>query len=250
MDKDCPTNVCSCKMNNIVWNTEQTYLIPVITVNCSNQRLKEMPSVLPVNTTTLLLQRNNISNLLPLTHNKVYANIADIYLDENQVTSIDNLEGAQWLKMFRVLSLRGNKLKEVEMKFIIVLNYIIKTILTIYDYFQLPVYVLDNAFEENKNVAKVYLGNNPWKCDCSFTPDFQNLLIKYSSLVKDKNDVTCFEQEDDENSNEKVNLKLVFCFIVHVSFIENVIFFFFRLLHYQPTLFAENLKMASMVLMF
>lgn len=113
MKKDCPQDICSCVMNNIVWNTQKSNLIPVITVNCSDKGITELPAKLPVNTTTLLLSGNNISNLLPLIHNEMYGGIADIYLDRNHVKSIDVLEGALWLKTFRVLSLRENYLTQV-----------------------------------------------------------------------------------------------------------------------------------------
>jgi hypothetical protein len=73
----------------------------------------------------------------------------DMFLDENHIHSIEALEGADWLFNFRVLSLRSNQLTQV------------------------PTYALDNALQRNRNAAIVYLGNNPWTCDCFFTPSFQ-----------------------------------------------------------------------------
>lgn len=62
--------------------------------------------------------------------------------------------------------------------------------------FQIPTYALDNAFERNPNLVAIYLGHNPWRCDCRFTPDFQNLLIKYSNVFKDTIDIRCAETID------------------------------------------------------
>jgi hypothetical protein len=73
----------------------------------------------------------------------------DMFLDDNHIRSIEALEGADWLLTFRVLSLRSNQLTQV------------------------PTYALDNALERNRNAGIVYLGNNPWICDCFFTPSFQ-----------------------------------------------------------------------------
>ena len=114
MKKDCPRDICTCIMNNIVWNTEKTHLIPVITVNCSDSGIVDLPRKLPVNTTTLLLNKNNVTDIQPLIHNKIYDNIIDVYLDYNRVKNIDCLEGSTWLKKFRVLSLKGNHLTQVQ----------------------------------------------------------------------------------------------------------------------------------------
>jgi len=73
----------------------------------------------------------------------------DMYLDDNHIHSIEALEGANWFLNFRVLSLRSNHLTQV------------------------PTYALDNALQRNRNAAVVHLGNNPWVCDCFFTPSFQ-----------------------------------------------------------------------------
>lgn len=42
-----------------------------------------------------------------------HASVLDVYLDNNAVESIDDLEGSLWLTNFRVLSLRANKLQQV-----------------------------------------------------------------------------------------------------------------------------------------
>ena len=85
----------------------------------------------------------------PLVNNPCYKNVYDVILDDNVVSSIKDLEGSDWLLNFRVLSLRNNYLTQV------------------------PTYALDNALQRNRNAGIVNLGNNPWTCDCLFTPSFQ-----------------------------------------------------------------------------
>lgn len=45
--------------------------------------------------------------------NPQYKRIADLYLDNNSIPSVKELEGSEWFTTFRVLSLRGNSLKQV-----------------------------------------------------------------------------------------------------------------------------------------
>lgn len=45
--------------------------------------------------------------------NPVYQSVLDLYIDDNLVESIVELEGTNWLDHFRLLNLRGNKLIDV-----------------------------------------------------------------------------------------------------------------------------------------
>uniref|UniRef100_A0A8D9F801 Protein singed wings 2 n=1 Tax=Cacopsylla melanoneura TaxID=428564 RepID=A0A8D9F801_9HEMI len=147
-------------------------LIPLITVDCSYRNLTQLPHFLPDNTTTVLALGNQITDIsLPLT-NINYSHILDLILDYNPIKSLDHLEGATWLKTFRNLSLRGNKLS------------------------QLPTYALDNALEVNPNVNLLQLGDNPWRCDCGFTPGFQDLLVKYETVIEDPLSIRCAWSEE------------------------------------------------------
>lgn len=40
-------------------------------------------------------------------------------------------------------------------------------------FFKVPTYALDNAFQRNRNIVQLYLGANPWRCNCLFAPAFQ-----------------------------------------------------------------------------
>lgn len=87
---------------------------------------------------------------------------------------------------------------------------------------KVPTYALDNAFQRNRNIVQLYLGANPWRCNCLFAPAFQvnphkmvhvilcnfcfyilsgffkDFLIKYQSLIMDLSDIKCSYQQNDE----------------------------------------------------
>ncbi|XP_076671208.1 protein singed wings 2 isoform X1 [Andrena cerasifolii] len=180
---ECKRTVCDCELVYVLGQGGrhiQRQLMVFASLNCSHRGLTEMPSFLPGNTTTLRLTGNKIQDLTPLTTNPAYKGVIDLYLDDNLVESIVQLEGSSWVDRFRLLSLRGNKLTD------------------------LPTYALENALLHNGNAVSLYLGNNPWRCDCLFTPGFQDLLIRYTNLVKDVNDVRCTLTNGDENSGKTI----------------------------------------------
>ncbi|XP_011304931.1 protein singed wings 2 [Fopius arisanus] len=182
--EECNRTVCHCELVYVVGRVgkqTQRNLIAFVSTNCSHQGLRQMPEFIPANTTTLWLDGNQITDLSPLITNPVYRQVLDLYLDNNGITSIDQLEGSVWLDNFRVLSLRGNKLTD------------------------LPTYAFENVLLKSGNaVVSLYLGDNPWTCDCLFTPGFQDLLIRYTNLVKDVNKVRCNASKNLETLNKPI----------------------------------------------
>ncbi|XP_050057896.1 protein singed wings 2 isoform X1 [Aphis gossypii] len=178
LEKECPSSppdYCVCTLDNVVRGRGVSfYLHPVITVDCSYRDLKMLPKILPHNTTTLLVQGNQISTLDDLLTNRYYTKLLDIHLDYNRISSISILEGSHWLSHCRVMSFKGNNLTSV------------------------PTYALDNAFQRNRNIVQLYLGANPWRCNCLFAPAFQDFLVKYKSLIMDLSDIKCSYQQNDE----------------------------------------------------
>ena len=152
LKKQCPS-YCSCTLPKVYekWGSHER-LEPVFEVNCSYRSLTQLPLNLPPKSRIIRLEGNEIEDLKPLKHDPVYKKVFDLYLDNNKVRSIEELEGSYFLKHFRVFSLSGNRLTEV------------------------PTYALDNALEQNNhmpNALSLFLGGNPWRCDCVFTPVFQ-----------------------------------------------------------------------------
>lgn len=179
MYRNC-TKSCACSLENVVQDLHTDQQHPIIMVNCSGRGLKDLPTQLPLYTRILHLERNEITDLRPLKSNPMFESLWDLYLDNNTVTSISYLEGSHWLQNFRVFSLRGNQLQKV------------------------PSFALDNALMKNPNMpgaVVLYLGNNPWRCDCIFVPTFQEYVLqKYSNRIADISDVKCKYVEGDENS--------------------------------------------------
>ncbi|XP_017778669.1 PREDICTED: protein singed wings 2 [Nicrophorus vespilloides] len=174
---NCPS-YCECAVINVFWDFSDR-LQRVVEANCSNRGIDELPLLLPNFTKILRVDRNGISDLSPLITNKVYEGVLDLYLDHNEVESIEELEGTHWFSNFRVLSLNGNKLT------------------------QLPTYALENSLRQNPNMpdaVRMHLGGNPWRCDCVFTPGFQEILMKYEKQIRDIDEVKCSYVEGDENS--------------------------------------------------
>ncbi|XP_075219594.1 protein singed wings 2 isoform X2 [Lycorma delicatula] len=155
MEMDCPI-MCICTLDKVVGD-----LLPIITVNCDNLGLTRFPEKLPINTTILKMKYNKIESVMPLVTDKQYWNVKDVFLDYNLIDTIDILEGSYWLFNFRVLSLQGNFLT------------------------QLHTYSLDNAFERNRNLMRIYFGFNPWQCDCVFTPHFRIAELPVKALCAD-----------------------------------------------------------------
>ncbi|XP_063709622.1 protein singed wings 2 [Culicoides brevitarsis] len=152
---------------------------PSYSVNCSNRGFYSLPEILPLNTTVLYISHNNISDLRPLVTNSLYHDIDDIYLNNNLVTSIEVLENSVYLNNFRLLSLESNKISKIS------------------------VFPLKNAFSRNPNLQSVFLSQNPWTCNCKFTPKFQQLLAKFE-FIRDARNITCRFEQDNPFSNRPV----------------------------------------------
>ncbi|KAG6456948.1 protein singed wings 2 isoform X2 [Manduca sexta] len=175
----CP-DPCVCIMTHVVSDPTGA-VIPLITVNCSRRQLEEPPPALPPSTTTLRLEGNKINTIRGIIQNPHYTKLADLYLDNNSISAVKELEGSEWFSKFRVLSLRGNMLE------------------------QIPVYAFDKAFQVNNNIMHVYLGHNPWRCDCLYIPRFQGLLLKYKRVIRDLPDIKCSKSSDKKTSLAQIS---------------------------------------------
>lgn len=108
---ECPPT-CECILVNVVRHLDGD-LQPIVEVNCSKRNFTTLPDHLPEHAKILKVENNRIDDLSPLIKNPIYREVTDLYMDHNLVRSIDLLEGSYWLRNFRVLSLKGNKLIEV-----------------------------------------------------------------------------------------------------------------------------------------
>ncbi|XP_075978043.1 protein singed wings 2 [Anticarsia gemmatalis] len=179
MLETCP-DPCVCTMTHVVADVAGA-VIPIITVDCAHRQLDSPPATLPPGTTTLRLEGNKLNTIKAIVDNPHYRKLADLYLDNNSISAVKELEGTEWFSTFRVLSLRGNMLK------------------------QIPMYVFDKAFQANNNIMNVYLGNNPWRCDCHYIPRFQSLLLKYHRVIRDIADIRCSKSNDKKTSLAQIS---------------------------------------------
>ncbi|XP_026734299.1 protein singed wings 2 [Trichoplusia ni] len=179
MRQTCP-EPCTCTMTHVVSDAAGA-VIPLITVDCSNKDLEMPPPTLPPGATTLRLEGNKLNTIRAIVHNPQYRVLTDLYLDNNSISAVKELEGTEWFSNFRVLSLRGNYLK------------------------QIPVYAFDKAFQVNNNLMHVFLGDNPWRCDCHYIPRFQSLLLKYRRVIRDLPDIKCSKSTDKKTSLAQIS---------------------------------------------
>ncbi|XP_067142829.1 protein toll-like [Centruroides vittatus] len=124
-----------------------------VVVNCSNSHLIALPSPLPFNSSIVYLDNNNIVHLD--LNNSQWENVSEIYISNNKLKTIANVKMAKNLKL---LNLQNNSLT-----------------------------TFDNITESNYSL---YLGNNPWICDCS-TLLFKNWLNDNYQKIHDINNITC-----------------------------------------------------------
>ncbi|XP_055859241.1 protein singed wings 2 [Episyrphus balteatus] len=175
---------CSCSVHYVMKSDDGKSLTPLYAINCSGLNFYNLPSYLPPNTTILYATNNKISDISPLRDNERYRDVIDVYLDNNNIRTIDVLEAGYWLRNFRVLSLKRNLLQK------------------------LPVYAIDNALENNLNAVKLQLSQNPWFCDCNFGMRFREILMKYHTIIRDSWNVTCYLTNDDDQVTETTILSI------------------------------------------
>ncbi|ODM93661.1 Protein halfway [Orchesella cincta] len=166
---ECRVN-CSC---DIAYIWEQNHIIHSKTVvNCSGRGFWDFPNPehLPKPTDTLDLRRNKITSMSTFVADERYyeeLHMMNLYLDDNKISSIDILETSDWFYHFQQFSIQRNDLTEV------------------------PVYVLENVFRQNKRLLQIDLSSNKFKCDCFTVSSFKVWLLKYTNQIGNIEQVRC-----------------------------------------------------------
>ncbi|KAG8227255.1 hypothetical protein J437_LFUL003986 [Ladona fulva] len=170
LQKECPSGkgyTCFCTINRIDYNPRRYS----VAVDCSGRNLTKLPLSLPPHTVMLNVSNNRISSLELLGRQSDYKEIRRFDGTDNLITSIEVLEGSEFLKHFQVLLLSGNKLKE------------------------LPMYILQGFFEDTNSIRYLNLGSNDYSCNCQTFYGLMDWLIQNKKYILDLDDIVCTSQD-------------------------------------------------------
>uniref|UniRef100_A0A8W7PTQ5 Protein slit n=1 Tax=Anopheles coluzzii TaxID=1518534 RepID=A0A8W7PTQ5_ANOCL len=145
MDQECPA-ACHCDRT---------------TVDCSGRGLKEIPRDIPLYTTELLLNDNELNRIKSDGLFGRLPNLAKLDLRRNQISGIEPnaFEGATRIQE---LFLSENKIAEVHNKMFLGLHQL-KT-LSLYD--NIITCVMPGSFDYLTSLTQLNLASNPFRCNC------------------------------------------------------------------------------------
>ncbi|XP_039440093.1 protein slit isoform X3 [Culex pipiens pallens] len=145
MDQECPA-ACHCDRT---------------TVDCSSRGLKEIPRDIPLYTTELLLNDNELNRIRSDGLFGRLPNLVKLDLRRNQISAVEPnaFEGATKIQE---LFISENKIPEVHNKMFLGLHQL-KT-LSLYD--NLITCVMPGSFEFLSSLTQLNLASNPFRCNC------------------------------------------------------------------------------------
>ncbi|XP_042863806.1 protein singed wings 2-like [Penaeus japonicus] len=169
-ERDCPKK-CQC---NVQGFKESHY--PIIHLICERVGLTHLPEVIPRCTTRMQFGWNNITDINTLFTNENYRRMDSILLNNNQISYVNGDLFYNYIKdrpLDVYINLASNKLTT------------------------LPIKEINKIYEEARKTSQLYypnfnLADNPWNCDnCSFLPEFQELVYYQSTMLTDYHDIRC-----------------------------------------------------------
>uniref|UniRef100_A0A182JVS7 LRRNT domain-containing protein n=1 Tax=Anopheles christyi TaxID=43041 RepID=A0A182JVS7_9DIPT len=160
---ECPEN-CTCELDRLNFDLNNTERKTITTrVACTGLGLIKFPDRLPAGTVTLNISNNNITSLEAL-NTPPYQSLLRLHADDNQISSLSDLEGMDFISRFTLFSIRRNKLKTVQ-------SYIFTKSLDLGSY--------------------IFLEGNPMTCDCNAAKGFKNWLLSRKAQVPDHENIFC-----------------------------------------------------------
>uniref|UniRef100_A0A182P1N5 LRRNT domain-containing protein n=1 Tax=Anopheles epiroticus TaxID=199890 RepID=A0A182P1N5_9DIPT len=160
---ECPEN-CTCELDRLNFDLNNTERKTITTrVACTGLGLTKFPDRLPAGTVTLNISNNNITSLEAL-NTPPYHSLLRLHADDNQISSLSDLEGMDFISRFTLFSIRRNKLKTVQ-------SYIFTKSLDLGSY--------------------IFLEGNPMTCDCNAAKGFKNWLLSRKAQVPDHENIFC-----------------------------------------------------------
>lgn len=166
LEKNCLGN-CTCKpyQLDIIIGKPPTFSVEV---NCSGAHLQSLPTPLPPFTIHLDVSNNNITSLKELS-DPSYQYLRYLYADNNQISSIQHLEGTKFYNSFTTLSLRNNKIKTFE-------TYLLWNI---------------KFYRISSSTRHMNLGFNNLHCDCKTAMEFKTWLLTKIENIPDYESIGC-----------------------------------------------------------
>ncbi|XP_055912289.1 protein halfway [Eupeodes corollae] len=161
---------CTCDAEQMAFSTknDEPHLLFTAKVDCSSLGLIELPPILPDNTIFLNVSNNNITSIGHHFHsNPTYRNINKFDADQNQISSMYELEGTTFMEVFQKFYLRKNAINKI------------------------PEYLLSNALDNNPNGRAIYLGGNEINCDCNSAKVLKLWLLARHANIPDYNYILC-----------------------------------------------------------
>uniref|UniRef100_A0A182N060 LRRNT domain-containing protein n=1 Tax=Anopheles dirus TaxID=7168 RepID=A0A182N060_9DIPT len=160
---ECPEN-CTCELDRLNFDLNNTERKTITArVACTGLGLTKFPERLPAGTVTLNISNNNITSLEAL-NTPPYQSLLRLHADDNQISSLSDLEGMDFISRFTLFSIRRNKLKTVQ-------SYIFTKSLDLGSY--------------------IFLEGNPMTCDCNAAKGFKNWLLSRKAQVPDHENIFC-----------------------------------------------------------
>lgn len=215
----CPQN-CTCYHDQL-WNTN--------VVDCSGQHANGIPQKIPMDTSELYLDGNNIKEL----QNHVFIgrkNMRVLYVNNSAVETIQNstFNGLQGLQ---ILHLEDNKLNELQgfefehltnLKELYLQNNMIKHISnnTLEPLTSLEILRLDGnklttfpvwQLTINTRLIEVTLGNNQWSCRCKFLQGLTAWVADNAAKVVDSADMMCYNMETKPPQSRELDFNSTAC---------------------------------------
>lgn len=147
-------------------------------INCSNHQLKKLPHHMPLNTSVLYFNNNSLTSMAAF-NTAEWANLTHAFLDNNQISSINERDIPPNLKS---ISLKSNRLWELPKSFLNLTHV--------------------------KDEFRINLSGNPWSCNCS-TSYFKSWLVENVQNVPDAKYVLCSQRLKQNGSLDRVSVLTV-----------------------------------------
>jgi len=218
----CDFDACDCEMmcpDNCTCYYDQTWSTNI--VDCSAKNYTNVPSRIPMDVSELYLDGNSINVLT--SHTFIgRKNMKILYLNSSEIHSINNrtfnglgylqilhlehnhitaLNGFEFESLFNLkeLHLNHNHISTINNRTFIHLRSL--QVLHL-EYNLIGDFNIWN-FNHNTKLTSVYLAHNLWSCRCQFVESLTNWMKQFNGLIKDGQEVKCFNN----NTSASVYLK-------------------------------------------